>query len=118
MPTSRAATSKALPCATHEPLSSVGRGAEDVFFSERVEDVGGRLPPREFARAFAVESVPHAAPWGYHKPWWYMGEDALRDLFKSCPVISESLSWARPLAAPWDPSSIAACRRPQPDRGP
>jgi hypothetical protein len=92
-----------------EPLSSVGKGAEDVFFSERVEGVGGHLPPRDFASAFAVESVPHAAPWGYHKPWWYMGEDALRALFVQCPVIPESLSWSRPLSAAWDPASITSC---------
>jgi len=93
-----------------EPLTSFGAGAEDVFFSERLEAVGGRLPPRDFAREFAVETVPHAAPWGYHKPWWYLKEDDLRTLVENCPVIAESLAWTRPLDAPWDPASVAACR--------
>ena len=94
-----------------EPLSSVSTGAEDVFFSERVEAVGGRLPPADFARAFAVETVPHAAPLGYHKPWWYMSPDEMRTLISNCPVVAESLAWARPLDAAWDASSIASCRQ-------
>ena len=91
-------------------LTSRNGGSEDIYFSKRIEEVGGRLPQLDFARSFAVEMVPHPHPWGFHKPWTHLAETPLRELFAGCPVIAESLKWARGLDKPWDPMSVASCR--------
>lgn len=41
---------------------------EDVFFSVEVYDIGGKLPPLEFARSFSVETTPFDNPAAFHKP--------------------------------------------------
>ena len=71
---------------------------EDMFFvvgAERsaIARAGARLPPSDFAKAFAVEALYHERPWGFHKPWRYLGENQLRALIEQCPVVAECLAW-------------------------
>ena len=86
------------------PIGASGGDWEDLFYARRVVAVGGRLPPHDFALAFAVESIlppPHERPMGYHNPWKYLSETELRALARVCPTISESLVWqnsSEPLA--------------------
>ena len=62
---------------------------EDHFFSERVTGAGGRLPPLEVASAFAVETLFHERPLGFHKPWKFLAAGELARLVEGCPVIEE-----------------------------
>jgi hypothetical protein len=62
---------------------------EDHFFSERVTDAGGRLPPLELATNFAVETLFRDRPLGFHKPWKFLAASELARLFDGCPVIEE-----------------------------
>ena len=87
------------------PLGGSGEW-EDLFLARRVVGAGGRLPPHDFAQAFAVESMlppPHERPLGYHNPWKYLSETELRALARVCPPISESLVWS-------NASAPLACR--------
>ncbi|GBF99981.1 hypothetical protein Rsub_13113 [Raphidocelis subcapitata] len=60
-------------------------GGEDEFFSRTLAAMGARLPPREVARTFAVETVFYATPFGVHKFWPYMTAEQRERLFEFCP---------------------------------
>lgn len=65
-------------------------GIEDSFFSSQVHEFGGKLPPLEFAKSFAVETIPFDKPLAFHKPWKYLREEDIAILTKNCPAIIES----------------------------
>lgn len=68
-------------------------GIEDNFFSSQVHEFGGKLPPIDFAKSFAVETIPYKNPLAFHKPWLYLGGDDFADLTANCNVILESMEW-------------------------
>ena len=86
---------------------------EDMWFAiggarSALAAVGGRLPPAALAKAFGVEELYHAPeagaqparPLSFHKPWRYLGENALRALIEACPVVAECLGWTAAAGAP------------------
>jgi hypothetical protein len=49
---------------------------EDLYFTRTmVEHNIGKLAPIEIAKKFSVESLFELGTFGYHKPWYYLGED-------------------------------------------
>lgn len=76
-----------------------GKEPEDVYFCKRGGALELRLPPRDVAMRFSVESVPAAAPVGTHKPWEHLNAAQLRDLACDCPGLKTMLENNGPRAA-------------------
>jgi hypothetical protein len=64
---------------------------DDVFYSEWILRAGGRLPTREMAESFSVETQINAMPFGQHKFWWNQRGNNWRGMLEACiisgPVI-------------------------------
>jgi hypothetical protein len=65
--------------------------SEDVYFSSRVAEVGGRLPPLEVAATFSVETVFYPTPLAVHKPWLHLPPANISALVSSCAVLAEMM---------------------------
>jgi hypothetical protein len=72
----------------------LGLSMEDSILGAEVLHYGGKLPTREAAMAFAVETQFHEAPLGYHKAWEFLqGRDAdLERLLSNCPSMRTSMA--------------------------
>ena len=83
--------------------------SEDIYFSKCLRDTGGKLPPVDIARDFAMETMYSETPMAVHRPYWVsvvtdyrelhpgltLGETVLkrklqRELVKHCPVATLS----------------------------
>jgi hypothetical protein len=54
---------------------------EDLYFTRMmVEHNIGKLAPIEIAKKFSVESLFELDTLGYHKPWYYLGEDKFNQI--------------------------------------
>ncbi|CAE7246924.1 REE1 [Symbiodinium sp. CCMP2592] len=45
---------------------------EDICFARAAADLAAKVPSREVAQEFSVETIYHPAPVGCHKPWQYL----------------------------------------------
>jgi hypothetical protein len=72
---------------------SFANQANDYYFGclAMVPEANIKMPTREQATEFSVESVYHPAPLGVHKPWPYLKTEELRSLEQSCPEINQIL---------------------------
>eukprot|EP00439_Symbiodinium_sp_Y106_P042020 s1329_g5.t1 len=52
--------------------ASRSRGEEDICFARAAADLAAKVPSREVAQEFSVETIYHPAPIGCHKPWQYL----------------------------------------------
>jgi hypothetical protein len=59
---------------------------EDLYFSFQENY---RLPPREIANRFSVESVFFPTPFGCHKPWWYLNIEEWLALQEFSPLLKK-----------------------------
>jgi hypothetical protein len=56
---------------------------EDVYFALCVERFGGRVPAADEASEFSTEAIMNARSVGFHKPWPYHPEPAVRAFFEA-----------------------------------
>jgi hypothetical protein len=54
---------------------------EDMFFTiNMINNNIGKLSPVEVAKKFSVESIFELGTLGYHKPWYYLGEEKYKQI--------------------------------------
>ena len=60
---------------------------EDIWFSHAFNEMGFRLPERDIATRFFVESVYSKKPFGVHKPWCYLSSNDFNALCDQLPQL-------------------------------
>jgi hypothetical protein len=55
-----------IACLQHKPYDLCVHGNEDVYFCNHIEEVGGRVAPRDVCSRFSVESIFQLGTLGYH----------------------------------------------------
>jgi hypothetical protein len=60
---------------------------EDQWYYQKMKALGGKFPPEEIARTFAVETIDYDWPLGYHQVQRYYGgkADRMAHIDKWCP---------------------------------
>jgi len=66
--------------ASRGPEPSACAVFEDEVLVRQLRRSNASLPPRATAAAFAVETIFHPRPCGFHKPWYYQEPDVMRHL--------------------------------------
>jgi len=80
-----ALTSSVYPRVIGEPHNQILN--EDIWFSHAINDIGGKIPNRQQAVKWFVESVYSEQPFALHKPWPYLSEKQFHLLCKGVPNL-------------------------------